>query len=167
MALLEAVQGGENVGHAPRPGIVDGAATEGREAGTENEDLVLNLDFASTFLDLAGVKIPDDLQGRSLVPLFQQEKPEDWRKSFFYHYYEYPHGWHYVKRHYGVRTDRYKLIHYYNDIDEWELYDLQEDPNELNNLYGKEGYRAVETELKNELQQLMIEMEVDDLEPGI
>ncbi len=82
----------------------------------------------------------------------------------FYHYYEYPHGWHSVKRHYGVRTDRYKLIHYYNDIDEWELYDLMEDPQELNNIYGKEGYQSLGNELKNELQELMVDLKVDDLD---
>jgi len=132
--------------------------------GSVNEDMVLNLDFAPTFLDLAGAQVPDDLQGRSMRPLLEGEQPEDWRKAMFYHYYEYPHGWHSVKRHYGIRTDRYKLIHYYNDIDEWELYDLQADPNELNNIYEKEGFQSIGNDLKNELQRLMIEMKVDDLD---
>ena len=126
--------------------------------------MVLNLDFAPTFLDIAGAEIPSDLQGRSMSPLLTGEEVADWRKSMFYHYYEYPHGWHSVKRHYGVRTDRYKLIHYYNDIDQWELYDLLEDPDEMNNIYGKEGYQSLGNDLKNELQKLMTDLRVDDLE---
>ena len=102
--------------------------------------LVQNIDYAPTFLDLAGAPIPDDIQGVSLLPLLRGEKPADWRKSLYYHFYEYP-AEHMVKRHYGVRTERYKLIHFYNDIDEWELYDLQEDPTEMHNLYGQPGYR--------------------------
>ena len=91
------------------PGVV--------EAGSENTDLVQNLDFAQTFLEAAGIRPPDDMQGKSLLPLLKGEKVE-WRDALYYHYYEYP-GAHSVKRHYGVRTDRYKLIHFYNDIDEW------------------------------------------------
>ena len=83
-----------------------------------NHPSAVNLDFAPTFLDLAGAEIPTDLQGRSMRPLLEGDQVDDWRTSMFYHYYEYPHGWHSVKRHYGVRTDRYKLIHYYNDIDD-------------------------------------------------
>ena len=98
--------------------------------------MVQNIDYAPTFLDLAGAPIPGDIQGVSLLPLLRGEKPADWRKSLYYHFYEYP-AEHMVKRHYGVRTERYKLIHFYNDIDEWELYDLQEDPTEMHNLYGQ------------------------------
>jgi arylsulfatase A-like enzyme len=87
------------------------------------------------------------------VPLLKGEKPDTWRKSLYYHYYEFP-AVHMVKRHYGVRTERYKLIHFYNDIDVWELYDLQEDPKELNNLYGKEGYDQITKELMQELKKL-------------
>ena len=134
------------------------------KAGSVSKDMVLNLDFAPTFLDMAGAEIPSDLQGRSMRPLLEGKQIDDWRTSMFYHYYEYPHGWHSVKRHYGVRTDRYKLIHYYNDIDEWELYDLMEDPNEMNNIYGKEGYQTLGNDLKNELQKLMVDLKVDDLE---
>ena len=86
--------------------------------------LVQNIDYAPTFLELAGVPIPADIQGESLLPLLKGERPENWRNSLYYHYYEYP-AEHSVKRHYGVRDDRYKLIHFYNDIDVWELYDLQ------------------------------------------
>ena len=83
--------------------------------GSINENLVLNLDFGPTFLALAGVEAPADMQGRSLRTLLQAGHPSDWRQSFYYHYYEYP-GAHMVKRHYGVRTDRYKLIHFYQGI---------------------------------------------------
>ena len=82
-----------------------------------NNDMVSNLDFAETFLDIAGVKIPSDMQGQSLVPVLQRNTPANWRKEHYYHYYEYP-GSHMVKRHYGISTERYKLIHYYYDIDE-------------------------------------------------
>ena len=98
-------------------------------------EMVQNIDYAPTFLELAGATVPEDIQGVSLLPLLKGEHPADWRKSLYYHFYEYP-AEHMVKRHYGVRTDRYKLIHFYNDIDEWELYDLQADPTEMHNLYS-------------------------------
>ncbi len=120
--------------------------------GTINEDFVSNLDLAATFLDLAGASIPGDLQGRSLKPLFLGEDPQDWRDSFYYHYYEFP-GSHCVQRHYGVRTDRHKLIYFYQ-LDEWELFDLQEDPNELNSVYDDPAYASVVEELKAELTRL-------------
>lgn len=116
--------------------------------------LVQNIDFAPTMLAVAGAETPSDIQGVSLLPLLENEKaPKDWRKSLYYHYYEFP-AEHMVKRHFGVRTDRYKLIHFYNDIDEWELFDLQTDPHEMNNLYGKAGYENVTKELKTELKKL-------------
>ena len=115
--------------------------------------MVQNIDYAPTFLELAGAEIPEDIQGVPLLPLLKGEKPADWRKSLYYHFYEYP-AEHMVKRHYGVRTERYKLIHFYNDIDAWELYDLQEDPKEMNNLYGKAGYEKITEELKAELVRL-------------
>jgi arylsulfatase A-like enzyme len=121
--------------------------------GSVNDDIVLNLDFAPTFLDFAGVARPDEMQGHSIRQLLQAKTPKDWRTSMYYHYYEYP-GAHMVKRHYGVRTRRYKLIHFYDDIDAWELYDLEKDPNELNNVYGSREYAAIEKRLKAELQRL-------------
>jgi len=120
--------------------------------GSENRDLVQNLDFAETFLDIAGAPIPGDMQGKSLVPLLKGQTPDDWRKSIYYQYYEFP-GWHDVRRHYGVRTDRYKLIHYYN-IGEWELFDLAKDPDELKSVYDDPGYAEVVAELKAELARL-------------
>ena len=122
------------------------------EPGTENTDLVQNLDFAPTFLEMAGVAVPDDMQGQSLVPLLAGEKPDSWRDSIYYHYLEFP-GPHAVQKHYGVRTQRYKLIHYY-EIDEWELFDLREDPAELRSIYADPEHAATRTELERELRRL-------------
>ncbi len=125
-----------------------------RIAGGQSSDaLVMNLDLAPTLLDIAGVAIPAEMQGRSLVPLTRDATPV-WRDAVYYHYYEFPHGWHNVKRHYGVRTQRYKLIHFYHDIDVWELYDLRKDPHELQNLYTNPEYRKVREELHEELRRL-------------
>jgi len=123
------------------------------KAGSINDDIVLNLDFAPTFLDFAGVAVPSDMQGHPLRPLLQGNTPQNWRASMYYHYYEYP-AVHMVKRHYGIRTKRYKLIHFYHDIDAWELYDLEKDQNELNNVYDNPEYADVVKQLKAQLQQL-------------
>jgi arylsulfatase A-like enzyme len=128
--------------------------------GTVNHDMVSNVDFAETFLEAAGVTIPDDMQGRSLVPVLKGETPDDWRKSFYYHYYEYP-GWHMVQRHYGVRTDRYKLIHFYQ-IGEWEMYDLEKDPHEMHSVYGDPAYADIQAELHAELKRLREELKVGE-----
>ena len=122
-------------------------------AGSVNKEIVLNLDFGETFLDYAGVPVPEDMQGRSLRSLLGGRTPKDWRTSTYYHYYEYP-AVHSVKRHYGVRTKRYKLIHFYHDIDEWELYDLKKDPQEMRSVYGDPKYADVVKELKAELTRL-------------
>lgn len=136
------------------PGVV--------KAGSRNKDLVQNLDFAETFLDIAGVDVPKDMQGRSIVPLLKGETPKDWRKSIYYQYYEWygPGTVHNVQRHYGVRTDRHKLIHYYL-IDEWELFDLEKDPDELKSEYENEKYADVVKELKTELTRLRKHYKVD------
>ena len=122
------------------------------KAGTTSKALTMNVDFAPTLLDMAGIKVPPEIQGKSIQPILINDgkAPLDWRKSVYYHYYEYP-SWHMVKRHYGIRTERYKLIHFYNDVDEWEMYDLKQDPNELNNLYGKPEYNKIQKELIKEL----------------
>jgi arylsulfatase A-like enzyme len=122
------------------------------KAGSEDKHLVQNLDFAETFLEMAGAKVPADMQGRSLVPLLKGESPADWRESIYYHYYEFP-GAHSVQRHYGVRTDRYKLIHYYN-IGEWELFDLEKDPHELHSMYDDAAYAETQARVKKELDRL-------------
>ena len=131
--------------------------------GSENDDLVQNLDFAETFLDVAGAEIPDWMQGRSLEPMLRGSTPDDWRDAIYYHYYEYP-AVHMVQRHYGVRTDRYKLIHYYL-INEWELFDLAEDPDELQSVYGDPAYADVQAELKQRLDELRAQYAVPDEDP--
>ena len=129
------------------PGIV--------KPGRVNSDMVSNIDLAETFLDIAGVKVPPDMQGRSMVPILKGKTPANWRKEHYYHYYEYP-GSHMVKRHYGMSTDRYKLIHYYYDIDEWELYDIKADPQEMKNVYNDPSYTSVRKKLHKHLKKLMI-----------
>jgi arylsulfatase A-like enzyme len=119
--------------------------------GTRNRQLVQNLDFAQTFLDMAGVTAPESMQGRSLVPLLRGEAVT-WRDALYYHYYEFP-GVHAVPRHYGVRTDRYKLIHYYQ-LDEWELFDLQTDPQELQSVHADPAYADVRAQLARRLEEL-------------
>jgi arylsulfatase A-like enzyme len=126
--------------------------------GSVNRDIVSILDFAQTFLDLAGLRQPDDMQGRSLVPILKGQTPADWRKSFYYHYYEYPVP-HRVRPHEGVVTARYKLVHYYKpDLDEWELYDREKDPQEVKNFYANTAYAAALKELRTELDRLRHEV---------
>lgn len=117
------------------------------------DEMVQNIDYGPTILDLAGVEVPKDMHGVSFLPLLKGEKVPDWRTSLYYHYYEYP-AEHAVRRHYGVRTGRYKLIHFYNDIDCWELYDLKTDPSEMNNLFGKPGTEEITKSLKREMLKL-------------
>lgn len=122
--------------------------------GSVNTDMVQNIDFAETFLDMAGLNIPVEMQGKSLVPLLQGNTPEDWRESIYYHYYEYP-GAHMVQRHNGVRTDRYKLINYYQ-LGEKELFDLEADPKEMTSVYNDPEYAKIQTQLEQELERLRI-----------
>ncbi len=122
------------------------------KAGTVVNGLVQNLDFAPTFLDYAGVDIPKDIQGESFRKLVNDEASE-WRDAIYYTYYEFP-GEHHVKRHYGVRTDRYKLIHFYYDIEQWELYDLEKDPSEMNNLYNDPAYADVKADMHKQLENM-------------
>lgn len=128
------------------------------KAGSRTRALAMNIDFAPTLLDWAGVAIPEDMQGRSLKRVLTGggEIPAEWRTGVYYHYYEYP-SWHSVKRHYGIRTERYKLIHFYNDVDQWELYDLEEDPHELQNRYDDPTLAEVRERLHRELEQLQTE----------
>ena len=127
---------------------------EGLKARGDISEMVQNIDYAPTFLDIAGAPIPDDIQGVSLLPLLRGEHPKNWRKSLYYHYHEYP-AEHSVKRHYGVSTaDGWKLIHFYNDIDVWELYNLNDDPQELHNIYGQPGTEKVTKRLMKELVRL-------------
>jgi arylsulfatase A-like enzyme len=120
--------------------------------GSVNQELVSNLDFAQTFLDISGVIPPTDMQGISLKPLLEGNVPGNWRKSLYYHYYEYP-AVHSVRRHEGVATKKYKLIHFY-DLDEWELYDLEKDSHEMQNRYNHPDYLSIVADLKQELIKL-------------
>jgi arylsulfatase A-like enzyme len=129
-------------------------------SGSVCDQLVQNLDYAQTFLDAAGVEAPNDLQGRSLVPLLKGESPNDWRKSIYYHYYEYP-SVHMVPNHVGVRTDRYKLIHYY-PFNEWEYFDLDSDPDEQHNLFGVAEHATQIAALACELGRLRAFYHDDD-----
>jgi arylsulfatase A-like enzyme len=112
---------------------------------------VLNLDIAPTLLDLAGIQIPSDMQGVSMKKLLEKGKDADWRKEMYYHYYERSFG---LTPHYGVRTDRYKLLHFYGPIDSWEFYDLKKDPHEMRNLYKDHKYAKKIAELKEKIEQL-------------
>ena len=129
--------------------------------GSVNSDLVQNIDFAPTYLDMAGVEVPSDINGRSWKELFSGKTPKDWRTVLYYHYYDYP-AIHMVRKHDGVCTKDYKLIHFYgpgmrkdkgNDIDAWELYDLKKDPSEMNNVYNDPKYAKILTNLKAKLDE--------------
>ncbi|MGD2123125.1 MAG: sulfatase [Gemmatimonadota bacterium] len=120
--------------------------------GTRVEHMIQNIDYAPTFLDAAGLSVPPEIQGESLLPLMAGRDPGNWRESIYYHYYEFP-AVHMVAKHYGVRTERYKLIHYY-ETGEWELFDLEADPHELRSVYGDPAYAEIREELKTELIRL-------------
>jgi arylsulfatase A-like enzyme len=124
-------------------------------AGTTNDEMVQNLDFAQTFLEAAQIEIPDDMQGESLVPLLKGNNSQWNRESVYYHYYEYP-GEHMVKRHYGIVTKKYKLAHFYYDVDEWELYDRKNDPEEMKNVYNDPAYANTVAELHKKLDELRL-----------
>ena len=131
--------------------------------GSTSKAFVSNADFAPTFLDYAGTPAPIDMQGRSLRPLLEGGKPSNWRKSLYYHYYEFPQP-HHVYPHIGVRTERYKLVYYYT-IGEWELFDLRKDPRELRNLYNDTAHARTRAELTAELRRLKEELK--DPEPAL
>ena len=127
------------------------------KAGSVNTDLVQNIDFAETFLDIAEMEVPSDMQGESIVPLLEGQTPADWRTSLYYHYYAYP-STHHVRRHEGVAEQRYKLIRFYGrDVpggEEWELFDREKDPRELNSEYSNPEYASQVKRLKKELRRL-------------
>jgi arylsulfatase A-like enzyme len=147
------------------PGVV--------KPGSVNKDMVLNLDFAETFLDYAGTKAPADMQGRSFRPILEGRTPKDWRKSMYYRYWMHLSD-HNVAAHYGIRTERWKLIYYYgkalgsaNAIDrdtpqEWELFDLQNDPREMKSLYSDPKFAPIVKQLKAELAQLRKQYKDED-----
>jgi arylsulfatase A-like enzyme len=130
------------------------------QPGSVAKGMILNVDFAPTLLAAAGLKMPVDMQGRSFLPLLKGETPKDWRTSMYYRYYHYPMH-HRVQPHYGVRTERYKLI-YFNKIDQWELYDLDKDPFELKNLYNDPAAAETVKTLKAEMYRLKKELRDDN-----
>jgi arylsulfatase A-like enzyme len=121
--------------------------------GTVVDDIITNIDFAPTLLEMAGVSVPEAVQGKSFFNNLKGKTAKDWRQSMYYHYYEYPY-YHRVQPHYGIRNQRYKLIHFYYDIDVWEFYDLQNDPTEMNNLIHSEAYAERIENMKTELYRL-------------
>jgi arylsulfatase A-like enzyme len=131
--------------------------------GSVNTDLTMNLDFAQTLLEIGGVPAPSSMQGASLVPLLRGATPADWRDAIYYQYFAYP-DWHMVHRMYGVRTHRYKLIHYY-EISEWELFDLARDPDELISVYDEAAYADVVAALKLRLDELRVQYAVPGEDP--
>lgn len=120
--------------------------------GAKIDALAMNLDFAPLFLEAAGVPVPSQMQGRSLMPLLRGETPPDWRTATYYRYYDHP-GEHNVNLHYGLRTARYKLI-FFHVLQVWELYDLERDPRELDNVYGDPAYAEITADLKRQLAEL-------------
>ncbi|MGI9530044.1 sulfatase family protein [Lutimonas sp.] len=125
------------------------------KAGTTNDEMVQNLDFAQTFLEAAGITAPEDMQGESLIPLLKGDTASWSREAVYYHYYEYP-SVHMVKRHYAIVTKEFKLIHFYYDVDEWELYDRLKDPQEMNNVYNDPAYADKVKELHTALEELRV-----------
>ena len=134
------------------PGVV--------EKGSSSQAIVSNLDIAETVLEAAGIPVPEAMQGRSLVPILRGKSPADWRRSFYYEYFEFPEP-HRVRPHNGVVTDRYKLVHFKgSDLESWELFDLKSDPLELTDVYGKPESASVVGELKRELARLRTELQI-------
>lgn len=132
--------------------------------GKVNRDIVSNLDFAETFLDAAGLPVPEEMQGRSLKPVLAGNTPKDWRTGFYYHYYEHP-GDHNVARQYGVITERYKLVHFYEpQFAYWELFDLKKDPHEMKSVLGKPEYARVQHELEEQLADLRRKLKVPEVD---
>lgn len=140
-----------------------------KRAGVECDELVQNIDFAPTYLAVAGIEKSKEMPGRSLMEIGDDGKaPKDWRESIYYHYYDYP-AIHMVRRHDGVATDRYKLIHFYGEnkdksgeIDSWEFYDLKSDPSEMCNQYSNPKYIKEIEKLKVELQSYRDELKVKE-----
>ena len=130
------------------------------KAGSVNEDIITNIDFAPTLLELAGITTTQKMQGTSFVPVLEGNTPNNWQDAMYYHYYEFP-FWHHVQPHYGIRTQKYTLAHFYYNIDVWELYDLEKDPNQMNNIYNDPNYTSTIAELKVKLKNLMIKYEND------
>lgn len=134
------------------------------KAGSTSKAICMNVDFGPTFLDLAGIEVPSEMQGRSFRKVLEKKGriPAGWREAAYYHYYEYP-AEHSVKRHYGIRTSDCKLIHFYNDIDQWEMYDMKADPQEMRNVYDDPAYAEKRAQMHRILEQ--VQQEYEDTDP--
>lgn len=135
------------------------------KAGSTSKAICMNVDFGPTFLDLAGIEVPSEMQGRSFRKVLEKKGriPAGWREAAYYHYYEYP-AEHSVKRHYGIRTSDCKLIHFYNDIDQWEMYDMKADPQEMRNVYDDPAYADKRAQMHRILEQ--VQQEYEDTDPS-
>lgn len=124
--------------------------------GSVNTDIIGNIDFAPTFLDLANIPVDQDagIQDRSFASILMGNTPDNWREALYYHYYEFPY-WHHVQPHYGIRTDLYTLAHFYYNVDKWELYDNQKDPKQMHNGIDDPEYADVVQRLKQKLKEQM------------
>ncbi|PVD51967.1 sulfatase [Terrimonas sp.] len=131
------------------------------KSGIRVNDFVSNIDWAPTVLDIAGVKSPAEIQGQSFLPALKQQTPKDWRKDFYYHYYEYPQP-HHVSPHFGIRTKDYLLVRFYKGVESWELFDLKKDPDELNNVYADVKYQKIVADLKSRLKKLILQYDDKD-----
>jgi arylsulfatase A-like enzyme len=129
------------------------------KSGSVNSNMVMNLDIGPTLLDAAGIKIPNDMQGKSFLPLIKGSAKKG-RDAMYYHYYE--NGEHSVSPHFGISTGRYKLIRFYTRVSGWELFDLEKDPSEMKNIYGQKGYEKVTADLKKKLAQLIDQYEDEE-----
>jgi arylsulfatase A-like enzyme len=123
------------------------------KAGSQNKDIISNIDFAPTLLEIAGIKTNQPMQGKSFAKMLDGSKNKKWRQSMYYHYYEYP-FWHHVQPHYGIRTERYTLAHFYYNMDVWELYDNQKDPDQVHNVINDPAYADIVKDLKIQLLEL-------------
>ena len=128
------------------------------KAGSTNKDIITNIDFAPTLLDLANIKTTQKMQGDSFKSILKGKTPKKWQQAMYYHYYEFPY-WHHVQPHYGIRTQKYTLAHFYYNIDVWELYDLEKDPQQMNNIINDPQYTNVIKDLKSQLKNLMVKYE--------
>jgi len=124
------------------------------QAATVNKDIITNIDFAPTLLDLADISTNVQIQGKSFEPILFGKTPENWKQEMYYHYYEFPY-WHHIQPHYGIRTQKYTLAHFYYNVDIWEVYDLEKDPKQMNNIISDPQYTNVVSNLKNQLSDLM------------
>ena len=140
--------------------LIGRGVIKAKKGGSVKNDMVLNIDYAPTLLNIAGIQAPKNMQGKSFLSILENKSKRIFRDAVYYHYFEFPY-WHHVQPHYGIRTKKYKLIHFYYNIDEWELFDLEKDPNELNNIINNPENKELINKLKTRLEELKIEYKMD------